>query len=342
MNDEVSLHINDKVFKGWKSYDISSDIYSAGSTFNLEFANSIETSDIPEGALYKLKVNGQLALTGVGDVIEDEYSKDSDSLKITGRDLMGQVIDEYCNDFSDHTGASLKAMAEKFLNGIAYITRKSVLFDNGADKLTTEKAFAKAEPGATVFEFLRSIAQSRGFLFHCTSDGMFVFEKPKKVLMPGMPLFTLIRSKDGFGNNVIKASRKRDFAKRYRTIRIIGQKQGTEDFADPVNIDYSITDKKHPFNQRVFVAQFNQDEGSANHQAMLIQAKQNKESFSLVYTTYGHDQHGRLWDTNQFCHVEDHKFGINENFLIVNRSFSKSKEEGTTTTVTLAKPELVI
>jgi prophage tail gpP-like protein len=334
MPHEVELVAADRVVNRWQSYAVTADMYQAAGAFSLTVA--APDVEIAEGTLCRLRIDRQVVMSGVVEKISENTDKDKAQLEISGRDLMGLVVDEYCTTFTTYEGKTLRYVAERLLAPIPFISRKDLVFDAGAEKAAVAKPFSQVEPGATVFEVLRSIAGSRGLLFYCRPDGSLVFGKP---LSAAEPLYRLTRRLDGAGNNIKSGGRTRDITKRWRTVTVVSQQQGEDDFDDAseINVQAVRTDNTHPLASKTMVVTHNDDSGSPANEAILILGKQRREGFSLGYVTNDHAQDGRLWTINEMCTVEDDDMHppVRGKYLVYSRTFEKSKTGGTTTSVQL-------
>jgi prophage tail gpP-like protein len=339
MPDKVSLVIGDKVIKNFISYQVESDLFVAGDAFKFDVINP--DIEITEGARCELMVNDQLELNGVIDRISDGYSKAGKKLTIEGRDLMGLLVDSYCEEYPTLENITLKALAEKLIKNVPFINTKSIIYGKGdkdrAVPLSAKEEdyeFAQIEPGQTIFEVLRNYALSRGMLFFSLPDGTFIFGEP---VTSGAPDYVLICKKDGTGNNIITSERVRDISKRFSTVTIVGQRQGSDDWdVDDINFEGTAEDKSFPF-KKPFVATLEFDGQNPEKYANILIDKQKFDGFELSYKTRGHSQNGKNFQVNTVCHVIDEIFGFDDDFLVYGRVFEMSKRDGVTTTLKLSK-----
>jgi prophage tail gpP-like protein len=184
MRDKVELLVDGKKVDRFKSYEVTSNLFTAADAFTLELSNP--GVDIPAGARCRLVVNGAPELDGIVDVVERSYDKAGSALTVSGRDLMGLLVDSYCEEFVTLQNIELKALAERLLKKVPHINRKAIVYGKGdksrAVELTETKEeyeFTQIQPGETVFEVLRKYALSRGMLFFSRPDGTMVFGLPR-------------------------------------------------------------------------------------------------------------------------------------------------------------------
>lgn len=333
MRDKVSLVINNLKIENFLSYRIESDLFVSDDAFEITLANP--GTDIPEGARCKLYVNDQLELNGITDRISNSYDKSGSKLSIEGRDLMGLLIDSYCEEFPTLENVTLKEIAERLLADVPFINRKNITYGKGnknravpLTKTEDEYEFTQISPYSTVFEELKKHAIARGMLFFSMPDGTLIFGEP---MTSGKSEYTLIK-----GKNIIEAERVRDISKRYKTVTVTGQQQGTDLFEpDDINIEGMVEDADFPF-AKPFVAQAEHDGQDPQKYAKILMEKQQFEGFTLSYKTHSHSQNGKNYQVNAVCHVKDEKFSIDDDFLIYGRTFEMSRN-GVFTTLKLSK-----
>jgi prophage tail gpP-like protein len=335
---------------------VEADIYIADDAFSLEVANP--EAVLTPGQRCELYVNDELELTGIIDRCTRQYDKRGLTYRIEGRDLMGLLVDSYCEEFETVENMLLSDLAEKLLKSVPYINRKAIEYqENIVGKLKgkkrtvdtpdegfmdTPQRISQIEPGMTVFEVLKNYAASRGLMFFANPDGSFVFGRPK---VSGEPLFTLTNTKSGIGNNILSAEETNDISKRYSKVTVIGQRQGQEEDnldSEVINTPPGVEiDATFPF-YKPYVSVDNNDSQSPPLHARMIMEQQRHQGYRLSYTVQGHSQSGKNWQINELCQVRDEVLGVDGVYLIYGRTLSRSKKAGTITRLQLGTPGVVI
>lgn len=351
--DQVELKVDGRTIGRFLSYEITSDLYVADDAFSLDVAKP-ETA-IKPGQRCELYVNSVLELSGIIDRCSRRYDKRGMTYRIEGRDLMGLLVDAYCEQFVTVQGKKLSDLAELLLKSVPFINRKQIVYqENIVGKLKgkkrtvdepiegfmdTPQRLSQIEPGMTVFEVLKNYAASRGLMFWAMPDGTFVFGRPKA---KGDPVYTLVCRKDGQGNNVLDGSETDDVSRRYSKVVVIGQQQGQNYFsgATAINTRAEAIDQNFPF-YKPYVTQDNNDSQSPSLHARMIMERMRHEGYQLDYTVQGHSQMGKNWRINELCKVQDELFGLDGVYLICARTFARSKQSGTTTRLKLGTPGVV-
>jgi len=352
MSDNIELRVNDTVIRNWLSYTVEADIYTADDAFSLDLANP--EAEVTAGHRCELYVNGILELTGIVDRVSRNYDKSGMKLRVEGRDLMGLVVDSYCEEFVTVQGTTVKALAERLLKKVPFIDRKKIVYqedfsgslkkrgkgssgDSPISLVDVPHNFSQIEPGMTVFEVLKQYSSSRGIMFFVMPDGTVVFGKPKA---KGEPLYAIVCTRDGRENNVLEGEMLRDISRRYSKITVMGQQQGTDIFsAETVNTKTTVTDRDFPFYKPMVVQDNNDGKSPALHAKMLLE-KARHEGFELRYRVPGHSQGGTNWTINELCSVKDEVLGIEETYLIYGRTFELSRQ-GAYTDLKLGEPGVV-
>jgi len=348
MSDNVELRVGNAVIKNWLSYTIEADIYRADDSFSLELA--YPEVNISAGQECKLYVNGEPELTGIIDRVNRSYDKSGERLRVDGRDLMGIIVDSYCEEFFTLQGTTVKALAERLLKNVPFINRKTIIYQEDfagrlkrKGKSSAESSlyfidaphnFSQVEPGMTVFEVLRQYSASRGMMFFALPNGTFVFGRPRQ---KGKPLFSIVCNRDGKENNVLEGEMTNDISRQYSKITVLGQQQGTDSTASTaVNTKASVIDNSVPFYKPMVVKDNNDFQAPALHARMLME-KAKHDGFQLRYKVPFHSQGDKNWAINELCTVKDEVFGINGTYLIYSRTMELSRH-GSYTTVTLGTP----
>lgn len=351
-SDTVTLQIGNQRIQNFLSYDIEADLYQAADSFTLELANP--EAPVKSGMQCKLFVNDQLELTGNIDKTTRRHGKEGRSLVVTGRDLMGLLVDSHAEQFISIQGKTIRQVAELLLKAVPFIQRSQIQYQSNvvgkmkgkkktADSpltsfLDTPQKVGQIEPGMSVFEVLAIYAASRGLMFFSLPDGTFVFGRPR---ITGDPDFYINVSFDGRLNNVESGEEIDDISRRYSKITVVSQVQGMDDFgldSHKVNVKKNITDPDFPF-YKPLVVKLNNDSQTPELHARMLMEKLRHDGYSLSYTAPLHSQNGVNWGINRLCTVTDDVLDVRRTLLVYNRRFRKTKQ-GSWTDIKLGPPGL--
>ena len=192
----------------------------------------------------------------------------------------------------------------------------------------------------TIFTVLSEYAKSKGLLFYCLPDGMFVFGTPKA---QGMPMFSLIRKLSGNTNNILSGELDDDISKRFSEVTVVAQMQGQNTLlAKQVNVEATLEDDSFPF-YKPFVLIDEYGGSNPELQARMALEKMRHDGFKLQYTVQGHSQQNKNWSINELCQItdQDDNFNLSDVYLIYGRTFEKSRDKGTITKLRLGLPGLI-
>ena len=243
MSDQISLTVNKQELSRFTSYSVDADFYLAADAFQIETAGII--SGLSAGQRVQLKVNGTVELDGILDAPRRTVEKSKLTMKLSGRDLAGVLVDSHCNGYGDIKNVTLKGLTEILIKTVPFIQRNNIFYQNPKDipLLTWETVYV--EPCRSVFDVLAEKAKACGLIFYAMPDGKFYFGKPKA---KGDIKFHIVQRKDGAGNNCVFSDYVDDISKRYSKVSIISNGQGTD--AKPpseLTTAASAYDKSFPF-----------------------------------------------------------------------------------------------
>lgn len=320
MRDNIRLSIDGKEARGLISFSFAADIFSPGDDFEIRY----RPDEYPKAAQkVDLFVNNELEFSGIVEEIEDRDSKQNGvEVYIRGRDFGGLLESSFVEKFGEMGGKSIEQISDDLLKEIPYLNRLKVQIEGKQKKAGK---LSKPEIGDSIFDYLSRVANSKGMLFSVEPEGVLLFSPIPTIKSED---FRIVRSPGSTENNVLESSRSIKTANLYSEVRIYGQDNDANNFkATAKNI-------LAPF-RKIYVGQFNEDEGSAKDQAASLIDSQIRESLSLSYTVYGFSQGGQNWKVRKGARVEDQRRGLKETFLIYGRTFTFDKDAGIKTVLNL-------
>jgi prophage tail gpP-like protein len=333
MSDKVSLIIAGKEIESFESYRVASDLFEAADAFSMTMADP--DIRITRGDRCKLIVNGLLELNGIIDKVSRSYDKGARTLSIEGRDLMGLVVDSYCTEFPGLKNTKLSDLARRLLGNIPYVNQVKVEYRKGDKRRSVlvtrqeeEYEYAQIKPGQTVFDVLKQKALEDGRLFFSLPDGTFIFGSPAT---GGKAQFSFITTKDGLNNNVLSATLTEDIGRSYKTVKVMGQRQGNDETeAGGQNVLATVTNQGFPFT-KPYVATIEHDGQDPTNYARIILDSMRFDEWQLELKAPGHSQNGRNFQVNAVCHVTDEVLGVNADLLCYGRTYEPDKNGAFTT-----------
>ncbi|MBI3677398.1 MAG: hypothetical protein HY243_12365 [Proteobacteria bacterium] len=371
--DKVEIKINGLVIAGFLGYVADSNVLIPADVCTFRLAGIV--TEFKKFQQFQLYVNGLLEMTGIIDTVEQTYQKGSAETTITGRDLMGLVVDSTIMPKSGHLNTLrqirlVKELAVRLLKDVPFINQKNVVYAHELPKSQWTPNFhkpsgevlagvagaetsedAQLEPGETIFKVLSDLAQRRGLLFWCEPDGTFVFGTLKGKSAPAVFNFYCVKpAKDGTPshlralhagispgkNNVLRAQVTDDGSKQFSVITTAGQQDVVSGVADPdYNLNASASDSTVPFYKPTLLMTEAPNQQGCKEHAEWEIKKRAANSWRLEYTVSRHSQNGVNYRANTVCHIHDDLLGLNGNYLILGRKFSMDKNTGQTTLLTI-------
>jgi prophage tail gpP-like protein len=335
---ELSLSIKHdgkvQTIRGFKSFSVDSDLYTAADEWEVALEPGVT---VPRGAESILRIGGQTVLHGIVDRRAYAGSKNSLSYTISGRDLMGLVVDTRIEQGRTLKNKRLADVAELYLRDIPFVSRKTIEFGPGVTSLDVPQEYVQVEPGMSVFDLLMGIAVGRGIHFYMRADGTVVFGTPAG---SGRSQFTILNRE---GNSTVKEfSFVDDMSQEYSTVTVLGQRQSGADVA-PANRNArgEVQNDAVPFAKPFVLATQTDAQSPAEHARMLLE-QQRAQSYQLSYTVSGVMQGSAVWTTDSLVDVRDDRLKIRGQRLIYGRRLQMSKTGGTTTQLRLGMPGVVI
>lgn len=324
MSDSIKLVINGYEYSRFKSYNIKSDIYEAADAFQVEAYQSDEFRPT-EGMKFELYVNNELEHIGILDRVGRGYDSSGRFLSMSGRDVMGLIVDSCCEEFPTIQNNTIAKIADRLLKNVPYIT--GIEYDEAAKKRDSSKPFVQIEPGQKIFDVLRDVAISRGLVFYATARGGLVFRKPRG---KGKCSFSLIQ-KAGINSGIIKAEEVGDLTNRFSSYTVLAQEQGRDE-GDPVEINAKATvvDDQFPFKdvlKKPFVEAVADDKESPAKLAKRYMEKNRMMANTVNYTVKGHSQNTQNWAIDELVNVDDDKLGVHKQLLVYARTFAGNSNQ---------------
>ena len=362
--EKVEVRIAGKSVTGFLGYEADSNVLIPADIFSFRLADV--RPEFKEFDQFQLFINDQLEMTGVVDHVELAYEKGHAETVVTGRDLMGLVVDSSVmpahGDLNTLKNITVKELAKKLLKNIPFINLKAVVHGKELPSSQRKPNYHKASgpslfpnginenphdiqltPGESIFKTLSDFAQRNGHLFWCNPDGTFVFDTLKDSSTPAVFSFYLLKPSSADPratdkNNILRGRFVSDGSKRYSTITVLGHWESLE---GNMSLDYnphsSATDSTVPFYKPLLlITEASSIPDCKQHVEWEIK-KRATEAFKLEYTVAGHSQNGVNYMANSICSVKDEKFGLNGNYLILGRKFIMDKIQGQKTILTIGK-----
>ncbi|MFA5424649.1 MAG: hypothetical protein WC374_12415 [Phycisphaerae bacterium] len=330
MTDEILIIVNDTTFDKISELHVAADIYTAAASFDAVVGGG---KNIQEGSRIKIAVNGKKSFDGIVDRVAKTGSKSADTVSISGRDLMGLIIDSHITSFTTISGKTLRQVAEYYLRQIDFVRHLNITYNAGAEALDVPQEFIQPRPGMTVFDLLSGIAAARGIHFYLRADGNIMFGRPQGY---GGPVF-YAWCRDG-RNNTLDYNFTSDISQRYSSIVVYAQDESTDSTdAASLNKKATINDSTFPGNfAKTLVIEAQVAGVSPAAQGRMLMEQQRFNGWKLDYIMNGFTQRGSPFRPDALMAVDDERVPFTGECLVYGRQFNLKKAEAVyTTTLTL-------
>jgi prophage tail gpP-like protein len=207
-------------------------------------------------------------------------------------------------------------------------------------KSTRTREKINVEPGDSAWDALVHAAEANGLWPWFEPDGTLVIGGPDYT----QPVVaTLILRRDGKGNNVLSLDKTESVAGRHSQVTVLGQTHGTDTEQGKHALTATATDTTINWHRPKIVTDHETDSYAVClDRARKLIADSRLSGLTLTASVQGHRITGEsgagigmLWKPGQRVHVVSVPHGIDAVFFLMGRKFSRSRTEGTRTTLTL-------
>jgi len=336
-NEDVQLTIGQRVYGGWESIDITRSIESVAGSFSLTVSERWPAqqvrAEVRQFDACKVSIGGVTVISGYVDDVEPSYDKGAHSVRVSGRDKTGDLVD--CSAIWTSTALTF---GQRFnADVVALITEICKPFSipvvSQVSGLKPIPEFA-LHPGQTAFEAISQLASFAAVLPISDGNGSLILTRAG---LGGS------NTQLKLGGNVLKATGKFSAKDRFKTYTILGQANG----GDNISLDLVIggigtaTDAGVPrYRPLVIIADFMAVGNDAYQRRAQWEATVRAgRAYYATYTVHGwHDANGRLWTPNALAPVDDDWLALHDRLLISSVHLSKSSS-GTTAELTVTRKQ---
>lgn len=334
--NSVKLIVNGAEISDFKSVEAKSMLFATTDAITLTFDRP-PAVPIKSGDRCMLLINEELEMNGILEGISRTRSKTSRTLAWKGRDVLCLLLDHHIKKGYTLSNITLLELAQELITREAtpYLSPAWVKYGEGSklaikEKNSTDKlAKVQVKPGETIFEVINKHARQLGWLFFATPEGWLYFNTPTT---KGQADYQLVYRLDGRENNIIDLEEYNDdISSRYSEITVKGQVPGSS--GKDVNVSATVKDSTFPYFKPL--VESSHDGTNPKKEAELRMARRKAEGRNISYIVSGFGQGLKNYQPNVLCHVIDEDIPIEEDMLIIERTFKYSKENGARTTLKL-------
>lgn len=337
--DDVRLQVNGRTFEGWKSARVTRGIECIAGSFEVSVSDrwagtgSTPASwPIAEEDEVVVSLGADPVITGYVDRRTVSISATSHALTIAGRDRAGDLVD--CSAVLkkwEFRNANLLTVVKQIAKGLGI----EVQLQPG---IALPKPLAKltVDPGDSAFDAIERACRMAGVL-PMSVGGKVVLTRA------GAARATTALVE---GKNVLQASYEANAAGRFSRYVVLGQHQATDEFfgAEAAAVKGEAKDLGVRRSERVLLVR---PEGSVTKEYARRRAEweakvRASRADDVSVTVQGWRQgSGAIWPLNALVQVRCPSLGVNGEMLITQVTHAKG-DDGTTTSLTLARPDAFI
>lgn len=323
----------------WTGWSVDSDLLTPADAFELELytkAGVTWPAEVQEGAPCTLSLDGDRVLTGAIDDIEHDVSRRGHTVRITGRDLAGALVD--CSaPFLAMQNASLEQVIAQVVKplGVGQVRLQAV------DAKVRRRV--QIEPGMSAWESLLIAAEANGLWPWMTPDGVLVVGGPDYTALPVGELLLLDDSRGAARNNVESLSVRRGMAGRYSQVTVLGQHgqfQGDDVGVNRTTLKAEVKDdalaRRGIFRPRVVIDQACDTTDLARDRAQKLMADSALDAFEARALVQGwRAGNGQVWTPGQRVRITSAPHGLDGIYFLMARTLRLTRGAGAVTELRL-------
>ena len=323
--NDVTVEVDGKAHNSWKSYDIDSDFLIPADAFKFDLGVPSNSTVLPDfsGAEVKVRINGELVMTGIVDTTQHTISKTNRTYSINGRDRASILVD--CSaPITNVKGLTVLDAVKKIVEPLG-IKKVALRAENNP---TLDKV--DIDVGETAWNAAMRCANSAGLHLW--------FEPNGELIVGGAdystpPVATLCCMKDGKRNNFEQADLTFDVSNRFSEVTFLAQSHGKQGQDNKNDLKWVYNDPEMTTYKPKTVVVSDVDNLEALQKwAKKYIADSVLEGFTLTIVVPDHKmQDGTLWQPGQRVHVICEEYEIDAIFFLMGRRFMLSRNGGTQT-----------
>lgn len=323
--NDITVEVDGKAHNSWKSYDIDSDFLIPADAFKFDLGVPSNSTVLPDfsGAEVKVRINGELVMTGIVDTTQHTISKTNRTYSLNGRDRASILVD--CSaPITNVKGLTVLDAVKKIVEPLG-IKKVALRAENNP---TLDKV--DIDVGETAWNAAMRCANSAGLHLW--------FEPNGELIVGGAdystpPVATLCCMKDGKRNNFEQADLTFDVSNRFSEVTFLAQSHGKQGQDNKNDLKWVYNDPEMTTYKPKTVVVSDVDNLEALQKwAKKYIADSVLEGFTLTIVVPDHKmQDGTLWQPGQRVRVICEEYEIDAIFFLMGRRFTLSRNGGTQT-----------
>ncbi|QPC44010.1 hypothetical protein HW532_15720 [Kaustia mangrovi] len=332
----VTLTVGGMAYEGWKTVQVTRGIEAASGKFDLDVSEKwslMQPWPIRPGDECTVAIDGTVVITGYVDERRVSYDHQSHSLKITGRDKAGDLIDSSAALEGDKWEL-VKQPADRIVSEICRRHGIGVKLEDGVSLPPPQDRFP-INPGETAFEAIDRICRLSGVLPVSDGQGGLLLTRSGS-----QRISTALVE----GQNILSAEASFTQSGRFSEYRVMGQHPGSDDFyGDPASevvadaLDENVRPGRLLIVRPEGIVTLKAAEERAAWEAIVRSARAGQVSVKVQ--GWQQQPGGALWEPNKLVRLRSPMLGIDAEMLITQITYSIDTGSGTTAKLALKRPE---
>jgi prophage tail gpP-like protein len=305
--------------------DIPADAFSV-TLFDPVYDHLPET--VAAGKTFQAYYGKELVMTGVVDRIAEAIGRKGRGLQISGRDLVGQLIDCSVPVFSGRQ-VTLEVLLNKYVkSGDLGSLFKNIELQNNA----WLKNNISVEPGESLWDSIVKAAQVTGQHVWLKADGTLVIGDPFKSAKQLQTTLSLMF--DGDDNNMLDAQYDEDVSGVFSQIQVLSQGADAQSI-----LAESKSTTPYGYNRLKIVSLGDiETKSEADTAIKKIKADNDLEAYSLTTNVVGWLVDGKVWQTGCYINLQSDVLSrATAKWAIMGRTLTLSRDSGQITKLKLKR-----
>lgn len=330
-NTQIRLIVGGYELSGWDDALLDNAIDTPADSWSVTLFNPVYDqlpATVATGKTAKLYYGDELVLTGIVDNIDESVNRQGRGLQISGRDLVGQLIDCSVPIFNGRQ-INLEELLNKYVKSgdLTSLFKNVVIQDNAA-----LKSKVSVEPGESLWDAINKAAQVTGQYVWLEADGTLKVGDP--FTSPYSVKTDLLLMYDGSDNNVLEASYKEDASNVFSQIKILSQDANANHI-----LSEGKTSTPYSYNRLKIVSLSDvETKAEADDALKKIQSDNNLEAYSLNVTVAGWTIDNKMWASGWYLNLQSDVLSrATAKWAVMGRTLKLSRGNGQTTELKLKR-----
>lgn len=328
--DRTTLKIDGQLHEGWKEVEIVRSLEAISATFSLTMTERWPGQDsgraVMPGDACELAIGGEVIVTGFVDQVSPSFDAKDHTIKVTGRDRSGDLVD--CSAI-DEPGEWHGRSMSQVVGAIARPFGVAVRLAAGKD--ATLRRF-KLQPGESAFEAIRRACAMNTMLPVPDGLGGVVLTRAGDARV-GVALVE--------GANLLSGEAAYNDQERFSRYIVKAQQAGDDDI-DPDSAAHvraeATDDGIRRFRPLIIIAEDQADAAASKDRAVWERNTRRGKSRQITAVTDGWRAGSTLWPLNALVPVKSPKLYCDRDMLIASVRYQLNAQ-GKLTTLGLVWPE---